>query len=175
MAIFMFQRFFTYPKFAKHGIPLEAKIIGYETDYSMRVNGRPVKDLIVRYWDDERNRVEEVTINTNISGTKKYRTGCSIWIYRLDDDYVIASKSYDKVLEHEDEIMNYHSSVPSCTPSHSGGYIQNPNETMTSQPGSLHGVICPCCGNKIMIDERWRPVGFETTPAKDTTQIVEKP
>lgn len=152
--IFLFKRFVTWPKFAKHGTAIEAKIIGYQND-AIQVNHRPVKDLVVRYWDEETQRVEQAIIDTNLTGTQSYRTGRTVWIYRLGDEYAIASRSYDKTLPHEAEIMGY--GVQNACDSASG-YIPNANMGPTFRSETLHGITCPCCGQQVMIDERWRVV-----------------
>lgn len=96
-----------YKHFAEEGQAIEAKIVSVEHIW------KQYRTLIVAYWDDVENKPVSFKISTTLDMEKRLPVGSTIWIYKLDKRYKVASWGYDKTLPHEEELLRVNNMTPS--------------------------------------------------------------
>ena len=80
----------------KLGSIYTGKIFRYESDPSMRINGRPALAPVVRFFD-ETGAIKEVCVKTGSIDQKKYAIGNTMQVAVYNNDAQIVNKTYRKI------------------------------------------------------------------------------
>lgn len=121
-------------KFLKEGISYYGKIVSYQTDPSVHINGSPLLYLEVRYFD-RYGRISNVSVSTGSGSKAGFNLGETVQIAELNGESILISdRSQNIRIQGEDTlIMTYNSGAQSIDQLRPESYF------------------CPHCGANLMI------------------------
>ncbi len=121
-------------KFLKEGISYYGKIVSYQPNSSIRINGEPLLHLEVRYFD-RYGRISSASVSTGTGSKIGFNLGETVQIAELNGEVILISeKSQNIRIQGEDTlIMTYNSGAQSIDQLRPESYF------------------CPHCGANLMI------------------------
>lgn len=125
----------------RFGAQYQAKVLSYEQDYSMRVNGKPVNDIVVAFFKDGKPCRETIDINALNRGG--YPAGSTVDIYEYKGEYSIGSTAYDGYIPGEQDLLALgvqQTAMPYVPPTGVVGKVVRQT------------VVCPHCGGEFIIE-----------------------
>ena len=121
-------------KFLKEGISYYGKIVSYQPNSSVRINGEPLLYLEIRYFD-RYGRISSASVSTGTGSKFGFNLGETVQIAELNGETILISERSQNIrIQGEDTlIMSYNSRA------------QNIDQL---RPESY---VCPHCGANLMI------------------------
>ncbi|WP_027203603.1 zinc ribbon domain-containing protein [Butyrivibrio fibrisolvens] len=121
-------------KILKKGTTYYAKIVAYEEDSRILVNGRPLNNIVVRYYD-KCGRMNNATVSPNGSVKGGFPLGGTVEIVEYEGETILKSKkAVNMKIQGEENLMM----------SYNGGAVS----VDQIRPESYY---CPHCGANLMI------------------------
>ncbi|MBR2829274.1 MAG: hypothetical protein IKE68_01850 [Solobacterium sp.] len=131
------------------GVSYTGKIFGYREDASILVNGRPMLDLIIRYFDH--GVIKEAVVNNDSTDMTKFPVGATVTIRIMNAQAALVPGSVTNArLEGEENLMNPDFDPTGKRPS-KGVHCPNCGSSLIIPYGMSY--ICPYCGSKVSLSE----------------------
>ena len=132
------------------GISHTGKIFGYQEDASILVNGRPMQDLVIRYFDH--GVIRETVVNNDSTDLTKFPIGATVTIRIMNGKAALVPGSVtDARLQGEENLMNPDFDPTGRKPS-KGVHCPNCGSSLIIPYGM--SLICPYCGSKVSLSEK---------------------
>lgn len=139
-------------KILKEGTPHQGKIVDYDYDRSVTMNGSPLVELVVRYFDEE-GKVKEAVIPTGRPNRRAYPIGATVAFRTLEGKAALEGKPTDEPLPGEERLLQ-----SGCDPSGAaprlGVHCPNCGAPVNVPLGM--GEVCPYCGTVLRLDDQGR-------------------
>ena len=121
-------------KFLKEGISYYGKIVSFQSNSSVRINGSPLQYLEVRYFD-RYGRINTASVSTGSGSNRGFNLGETVQICEYNGETVLISNRSQniKIQGEETLIMTYNTGAQSITQIRPESYT------------------CPHCGANLMI------------------------
>ena len=132
------------------GVSYTGKIFGYREDASILVNGRPMLDLVIRYFDH--GVIKEAVVNNDSTDMTKFPVGATVTIRIMNAQAALVPGSVTNArLEGEENLMNPDFDPTGKRPS-KGVHCPNCGSSLIIPYGMSQ--ICPYCGSKVSLSEK---------------------